>query len=158
MKRTTVGSLVLLAVIGLVGGWFLDAALASSGRPIVVPPFTLPIALVAIGVIVLLLARPVNKAVRTREYSSVDPFYATRVVVLAKASSLAGGLLAGAGTGILLYLLSRSVVPGVGSILMAAATIVGAAILLAAGLIAERMCTIPPDDEGPPKGPVATTI
>ncbi|WP_167042514.1 DUF3180 domain-containing protein [Salinibacterium sp. ZJ454] len=158
MKRTTLGSLVLLAVIGLVGGWFLDAALASAGRPIVVPPFTLPVALTAIGVIVLLLARPVYKAVRTGEYARVDPFYATRVVVLAKASSLAGALLAGGGAGILLYLLSRSVVPGVGSILMAAATIVGAAILLAAGLIAERMCTIPPDDEGPTKGPVTTTI
>ena len=157
MKRTTVGSLILLAVIGVLGGWFLDAGLAASGRPIVVPPYTLPIALVAIGVIVLLLARPVWAAVRTREYARVDPFYATRVVVLAKASSLAGALLAGVGVGILVYLLTRSVVAGVGSILMAAATIVGAAILLAAGLIAERMCTIPPDDEGP-EGPVTTTL
>ncbi|WP_157157418.1 MULTISPECIES: DUF3180 domain-containing protein [unclassified Diaminobutyricimonas] len=158
MRPSTAGPLILLAVIGTVGGWFLDAGLAASGRPVVIPPLTLPLALMLIGVIVVVIAWPVRTAVRTRELNRVDPFYATRAVVLAKASSLSGALLAGFGLGITVYLLSRTVVPGVSSILMAVATVVGAAILLAAGLIAERMCTLPPDDDSPEQGPAASRL
>ncbi|MEQ1737780.1 MAG: DUF3180 family protein, partial [Rhodoglobus sp.] len=78
----------------------------------------------------------------------VDPFYATRVVMLAKASALSGALLAGAGLGIAVYLLGRSV-PGVGSISLAFAGAAGAVLLLVGGLIAEHMCAIPPDDDDP---------
>jgi hypothetical protein len=77
----------------------------------------------------------------------VDPFYATRVVMLAKASALGGGLLTGGGIGLLVYLLSRSVAPGVGSLGLTIAALVGAVVLLAGGLIAELMCRIPPDDD-----------
>jgi hypothetical protein len=158
VRPSTAGPLILLAVIGTVGGWFLDAGLAAAGRPVVIPPLTLPLALALIGVIVVVIAWPVRKAVRARELNQVDPFYATRAVVLAKASSLSGALLAGFGLGITVYLLSRTVVPGVSSILMAVATVVGAAILLAAGLIAERMCTLPPDDDSPETGPAASRL
>jgi hypothetical protein len=38
------------------------------------------------------------------------------------------------------------VLPAVGSITMAFATALGALVLLVAGLVAENMCTIPPDE------------
>jgi hypothetical protein len=147
VTRTKPLHLVLLALLG--GGvlWFTETALAASGRPVLIPPFTLGVALLLIGVIIVMMALPVRRVSRGVPNARVDPFYATRVVMLAKASSLGGALLAGAGLGVALYLLSRSVLPGVGSVTMAFATTVGAVLLLVAGLVAEHMCTIPPEDD-----------
>lgn len=138
--------LFLLAALGAVTLWFVETALAASGRPVLIPPFTLAAALVLIGVIIVVMAWPVRRVARGDRTKRVDPFYATRVVMLAKASSLSGALLAGGGLGIAGYLLSRTVLPAVGSVTMGVATAIGAILLLAAGLVAENWCTIPPDD------------
>ncbi|HEY0260163.1 MAG TPA: DUF3180 domain-containing protein, partial [Lacisediminihabitans sp.] len=111
MKRTSVISLIVLAVIGGVGGAFLEMGLTAGGRPIVLPPLTLAIALAAIGGIVVSLAVPIRRLTRGTAKGPIDPFYATRVLVLAKASALSGALLTGFGIGITVYLLTRSVVP-----------------------------------------------
>jgi Protein of unknown function (DUF3180) len=154
MKHTRPSTLVLFAVIGIVGGWFLDAALAAAGEPVIVPPYSLAVVLVILAVLVVVAAVPVRRAVK--DGTRVDPFYAMRVVVLAKASSLTASLLAGGALGILIYLLSRPVVPGPGSALMALAATAGAIALLVGGLIAERMCTVPPeDDDDKPAGVTA---
>ncbi len=146
MKRTSPVTLVLLAVLGGVVGAFLETALTAGGRPIIVPPLTLAIALAAIGGIVISLAVPIRRLTRGKAKGPIDPFYATRVLMLAKASALCGALLTGFGIGIGIYLLTRSVLQ-VNSVGLAVATIVGSAVLLAAGLIAEHMCTIPPGDD-----------
>lgn len=146
MTRTKPLHLVMLAVFGGAVLWFVETALAASGRPVVIPPFTLAIALVLIGVIIVVMAWPVRKVARGDRTKRVDPFYATRVVMLAKASSLGGALLAGGALGITGYLLSRSVLPAVGSVTMGVATAVGAILLLVGGLVAEHWCAIPPDD------------
>ena len=148
MKRTRVSTLVVLLVFGAGAGGLLQVALAAAGRPIVMLPVTLPLAFAAIGAIVVTLAVPIRKMTRGSSRGPVDPFYATRVVMLAKASSLSGALTTGAGLGMLVYLLSRSVMPGVGSVGAAVASIGGAAVLLVCGLIAEFMCRIPPSDDG----------
>ena len=148
MSRTKPTHLILLAVLGGGLAWLLEVALTASGRAVVIPPFTLALALAAIGVIVVLMALPIRRATRGTASSRVDPFYAARTAMLAKASSLSGALVGGAGLGIAVYLLSRSV-PAVGSVTMAFATAAGAILLLIGGLIAEHMCTIPPDDSTP---------
>lgn len=147
MTRTKPLTLVLLAVLG--GGltWFLETALAATGNPVLIPPVTLGVALLLIGVLIVVMALPVWRVARRKPNAQVDPFYATRVVMLAKASALGGALLGGAGVGIALYLLSRSALPAVGSITMAFAMALGALLLLVAGLVAEHMCSIPPDDD-----------
>ena len=150
MTRTNPLHLLLLVVLGGVTSWFLEIALAASGRPVIIPPFTLAVALVLIGVIIVVMALPVRRVSRGIPNARVDPFYATRVVMLAKASALSGALLGGGGLGIVGYLLTRSVLPAVGSVTMAVATAVSAIVLLVAGLIAEHMCAIPPGDDEPP--------
>ena len=147
MTRTTPASLVLLAVLG--GGvmWFIETALATSGRAVVLPPVTLGVALLLIGVIIVAMALPVRRVSRGVAHARVDPFYATRVLMLAKASSLGGALLGGGGLGIVGYLLSRSLVASPNAVTMSVVTAVGALLLLVAGLVAEHMCSIPPDDE-----------
>ena len=149
MKRTRPLVLVLFAVFGGLIGWLLELALVAGGAAIEPPPYTLALVLAIIGILIVAFALPVRRAVREREANRIDPFYATRVVMLAKASSMAGSLLLGAGIGILLFLLTRSVVAGLGSVYETVATLVGSAILLIGGLVAEYMCSIPPDDEEP---------
>jgi Protein of unknown function (DUF3180) len=149
VTRTVPLHLVLLAALGGGAAWFLEVALTASGRAILIPPFTLAVALTLIGVIVIAMALPVRKVSRGVPNARIDPFYATRVVILAKASSLGGALLGGAGLAIAAYLLSRSVLPAAASVSMAIATAVGAIVLLVAGLVAEHMCALPPDDDSP---------
>ncbi|MFC6356763.1 DUF3180 domain-containing protein [Luethyella okanaganae] len=147
MRRTHATSLIVFGLVGVVIGYLVDTAAAASGLPVLVPPLSLPFTLVAIGAIVVLLAVPIRRAVKGTSKTRIDPFRAMRVAVLAKASSLSGVLLAGGGIGILLYLLSRSIVPALGSIWLAIATVLGAVVLLVAGLVAEHFCTLPPGDD-----------
>jgi hypothetical protein len=159
VTRTRPITILTFAVLGAAAAWLLEIALIATGQTIVMPPVTFAIVLGLVGIVVLALAIPVRRAVRSREHSRIDPFYATRVVVLAKSSSIAGSLLSGAGLSILAFLLTRSVVPGIGSILMAVATAGGALILLVGGLVAEFMCTIPPEDsEKQPKAPTKPQV
>ena len=123
-----------------------ELAIASSGLPIIIPPISLGVTLVALGGVVVLLAWPVRRAVRATVKVHIDPFRAMRVAVLAKASAFSGALFAGAGIGLLFYLLSRSVAPVASSLWLAVATAAGGLILLIAGLVAEHFCVLPPDD------------
>jgi hypothetical protein len=148
MTRTRPGLLLALGIAGAVVGWLLEFVLVASGRPAVIPPVTLGAAVGLIGILIVLLALPVNRVARKLPGAQVDPFYATRIVLLAKASSMAGSLVTGLGGAILVFLLTRSVLPAVGSVSMAVVTTVGAILLLAGGLIAEKMCTLPPEDDG----------
>ena len=152
MTRTTPTPLIVLFLIGAGAGWLVELMLVGTGRPSLVPPFTLGTALGLIGVLVVLLAMPVWRVVRRVHGAKVDPFYATRIVLLAKASSLAGSLLTGLAAAVLAFLLTRSVVAAAGSVGMAVVTLVGAALLLIGGLVAEKMCTLPPEDEDPRAG------
>ena len=147
MRRTSVVSLIVIGVVAAAGAWMLQLGLAASGRPVLVPPFTLPLALGAIGAIVVSLAVPIRRMTRGSMTSPVDPFFATRIVMLAKASALSGALLSGVALGLLIHLLTRAVVPAIGSLAPSIAAIVGAAVLLACGLVAEHMCRIPPRDD-----------
>ena len=149
MTRTRPSVLLLLGAAGAVLGWFVELALVASGRPAVIPPITLGVAVGLIGVLIVLLALPISRVTRKVAGAHVDPFYATRVVLLAKASSLAGALVTGLAAAILVFLLTRSVLPAVGSVSMAVVTLVGAIVLLAGGLVAEKMCTLPPEDDEP---------
>jgi hypothetical protein len=147
VKRTRPFVLVLFAVIGAGAGLLLQVILASTGGAAASAPFTLALSLAVIGVLVVVFAVPVRRAVRDRENHHVDPFYATRVVILAKASSIAGSLLFGATSAIVGYLLTRTVVAAVGSIFTSGAAVIGSIVLLVCGLVAENMCSLPPDDE-----------
>lgn len=146
MKHTRITTLVVVAVLSAAAAAFIEVALAKNGLPIFRLYITYGITLAVIGGIVISMAMPIRRMTRTTSAPRVDPFYATRVVMLAKACAITGALGVGVGAGVLAYLLTRSIV-GAGSIVQAVVTIVGAGILLAAGLLAERMCSIPPSDD-----------
>ena len=108
MTRTRPSTLILLAVIGAVVGFLLQIALAAASAPKFRPEFTFGATLALIGIVVVVLAVPVYRATHGALRQPVDSFYATRVVVLGKASGLAGALLSGLGSGLALELLIHS--------------------------------------------------
>lgn len=146
MRRTRPTSLIGLGVLGLVVGFLGELAASGTGLAVFVPPLTLPITLVAVAIIVVAFAIPIRRAVRGSSSRRIDPFQAMRIVVFAKACSLSGALLTGAGAGILTYILTRDVLPASNAVLLTALGTAGAVILLVAGLVAEFFCTLPPDD------------
>ena len=150
MKRTRPTTLILLALIGGVGGFLVQLILGSASQPKLRPEYTLAITLVFIAALVIGLAVPVRRATRATVRRHIDPFYATRVAVLAKASALGGALLTGFGAGFLVELLVRAGSPAGDNLWRVLAMLAASVVLLAAGLIAEYLCTVPPGDDDKP--------
>lgn len=157
MTRTRPATLVLLAVIGTVVGFLLQIALAAASAPKFQPELTFGATLALIGIVVVVLAVPVYRATHGPLRHPVDSFYATRVVVLGKASGLVGALLTGLGIGLSLELLIHSGTTTGETVLRVLAALGGAVLLLAGGLVAEFLCRVPPrnedDDDHPDRGP-----
>jgi hypothetical protein len=149
MRRTSVGLLVVLALIAGGGGFLLDHLLTAAGRVTFTPSLLLPVLLLLIAAASLGVAWPVRRSVRSGV--RIDPFRALRAATLARASSLLGAIMAGFGAGLLVFLLSRPVVPQVGSTVAMLALIGSAIVLVIAALVAEQFCTLPkdPDDSEP---------
>ncbi|MDY0907894.1 DUF3180 domain-containing protein [Microbacterium sp. CFBP9034] len=147
MKRTGPGILIVAALLGVAAGFLLDQILTSSGRPTFTPLVSLPILLVALGAIVLILAMPIRRATRGTGTAAVNPFRALRVAMLAKASSIVGAALGGLAVGLLLFVGTRPAAPSLGSLATVIATAVCGALLVAAALVAEHLCTIRKDDD-----------
>jgi hypothetical protein len=149
VKPTRASVLVSVAVVAAVAGFAVDAVLASRAAPTLLLSVPLGLTLAFIGVAVVLMARPVRRHARegALRQRPVDPLYATRVVVLAKASSIGGALFGGFGIGLLLYLLTRNATPSLGSTLPNAVALGGAVVLTVCALVAERMCIAPPGDD-----------
>jgi len=147
VRRTGPTPVIGLAVIGGVAGFLLEYWATTTGRSLIVPPITMPLMLVVIAGILVGFAIPIRRSVSGASNKRIDPFHATRIVVLAKASSLVGALLTGFGAGLLIFFLTRTVLPGVGSMWLAIASCLGAAVLCAAGLVAEHLCTLPKDED-----------
>ncbi|ARC55600.1 hypothetical protein AS850_00740 [Frondihabitans sp. 762G35] len=147
MTRTRPSTIVALLIVAVVAGFAFDAVLAATLRPVAVPPLSLGLVLLAIAAIVVSLAVPVFRVARGRTREPIDAYYATRVVLMAKASSLSGSLFGGFVGGMLIYMLTRGVPVAASSALPTIVSVVGGLVLLAGGLVAEFMCTVPPSDD-----------
>ncbi|MGH3703880.1 MAG: DUF3180 domain-containing protein [Agromyces sp.] len=146
MRRTHPSTIIAFVLAGIVAGYLIDLAIVSNGSKAIVPPLSLPITLAGVAALVVAFAWPIRRAVKGKATKHLDPFRAMRTAVLAKACSLSGALMLGFGVGITLFLVTRSVVPSPATIWLAVATAIGAALLMAGGLVAEFFCTLPPDD------------
>lgn len=151
MKRTSPALLIGLALAGVGAGYLLDHVLTITGRATFTPSGFLPVLLIFVAGAALGVAWPVRRSVRGATPGRIDPFRALRAATLARASSLLGAIMAGFGTGLLLFLLSRPVSPPVGSTVAMAALVASSLVLTVAALVAEQFCTLPkdPDDRQP---------
>ena len=147
MGTTKASTLVGLFLAGAIVMFFGELLLVRLGEPQFTPPITLGAALFFIGLILPTLAWPIRSVTKPSDSQKprepVNPFYATRVLLLAKAGSLTGALLTGAGVGIVVFIASRTVI-AVGPLVLAASAAVGGVVLTIASVLAERWCRIPP--------------
>lgn len=146
MRRTSAATIAVVAVIGGAVAWLLQVGLVSNGAPSFIPPLSLWAALFLVAIALLALGWPVRRWVKGRARRRVDPFYAMRVLVLAKASSLTGALLLGAGLVLVVYAVSRTGSAATPAFAPSVVTCVAALVLGVAGIVVEGWCRIPPDD------------
>ncbi len=151
--------LTLLAVAAIDGFVALIATdlFVRSGKAVFIAPTSLIFTLPAIAILLVAFAWPMLKyrrdlaaALKAKEpkpIKRIDPFYAVRLLVLAKASSFTSSAILGWQIGVLLYLLSR---PAQGSEAMARTIEAGiaAVVLQVVALVIERFCRLPNEDRG----------
>jgi hypothetical protein len=153
VKRTGAGLLLLVGAGGIVVGFLVDQLLTAAGRPTFTPSFMLPVLLVLLGAVTVALAVPIRRATAGEGTGRVDPFRALRIAMLARASSIVGAGVAGVAAGLTVFLVTRPVAPSLGSTGAVIAATVGGLLLVAAGLVAEHLCTIRKDDDDDQPGP-----
>ncbi|MGF1663684.1 MAG: DUF3180 domain-containing protein [Kineosporiaceae bacterium] len=146
---TTRGTTVLaVAVVCLVLSWAGLRVALDLGWSLPSPPWavTAVIALLAVGT--LAVAWPVRQWTAGRRDRPVDPLRAARTVALAKASVLTGAVVTGFWGAFAVTVLPRVEVPAqTGRAVAVLLAVVASVGLLVAGMLAERWCRIPPEDD-----------
>ena len=115
------------------------------------PPqsFVAAVAILVVAAVVLVLGWEVRRSVRGERKPPMNPLAAARVAVLSKAAVYGGAVLAGWYAAIGLSLLDDATGVRRERLLTAAAAAVASAALVGAGLLAQRWCRLPPDDDSP---------
>ena len=154
----------MATVVAWSASYVLVKLLLQNGASIPVATPTVLISLPAIAIIELLIAIPIfryrselqkfiKSGVRPKR---IDPFYAMRVLVLAKATSIAGSLFLGAALALVFSQLSQPVVPD--SIWLNAAALLESILLIVVALVIERACKLPDDGENASSATEKTSI
>lgn len=145
---------VVLAFLGAgMVGWLVWTTVIGRGGSPPIVPWTVAAVLVLLAAIVLWLGLAVRQYQRGKR-PDLDPIRAARTAVLAKASSYAGGLLAGwYGAQTLVLLLDLANEPIRTGALSAGLATLAAVGLAVVGLVVERFCRLPPpSDEATAEG------
>lgn len=143
----------VFSLVGLVLGLVLSQLSAGFGYVFPASPTTLPISLLVLALANYLFSFPIYRY--RKQLASYkegvrperpNPFYAVRVLILARASVLAGALFAGWHAGLIIWLLSFSVAPE-NLMLTSSFGLVGAVALIIGGLVSQWNCKTPPSSD-----------
>ena len=161
MKPTRVSTLVIVAVVCAVAGWLLLRAVYAKLPPL---PWTGVPALLIAAVAEAWMGRDLKARIAGRGLGArrggdqgarsgpkpVDPLFVSRMVALAKASSVAAAIIAGFAAGFDFYLAgSLNASTPRDDALTAVITFVAAVVLACAALYLENCCRVPDDPEAP---------
>lgn len=145
LERTSVLTVAAFGVAGLAAGVLVQVFNSTRGDAPFVPPVSLPATLLVIAAVVLGLGIALRRAVTRASARPVNPFHAVRLLAGARASQFAGSLLGGFGLGLLVQVMTRSVVPPSPIWVPMLLVAVSGIVLLVAGALAEWLCRVPPD-------------
>jgi hypothetical protein len=150
VRPTRVRSLAVVCAVATALGWLLQRMLRNSGRDMPPVPWTAAIGLLLVACLVYSAAVPVRRLTNGSPGAKpVDPLRAARTAVLGKATAYAGALVLGWYLAQLVLLVPDLDISARRSeALRAAVTALAALTVAVAGLVAERMCRVPPDDRG----------
>ncbi|MEW1956383.1 DUF3180 domain-containing protein [Kineococcus sp. NPDC059986] len=148
MKPTRPGLLLALGFLAAVGAWSALQVWVSSGNS---EPDLMWRTTVTIGLLVLAVLGvgwPVKQWVEGDKSRRIDALRAARTAALAKAASVAGALLVGVflGWGVH-YLPTLHIAARRSEAWVAVGDVVVSALLVVAGLVVERWCRVPPEDD-----------
>ena len=153
MRPARPGVLLATGFLAAVLTWSGLRAWTGTGgsEPQLVWRTTLTIGLLVVAV--LGLGWPVRQWVRGEKGRRIDALRAARTAVLAKAATVAGALLAGVSAGFCAhYLPTLDIDARRGQFLVALADLVLSALLLVVGLVVQRYCRVPPEEDEPEAG------
>ena len=149
MKPTKAGPVIAVVFVLSVVSFLAVRLMVSNGMPIPTSPTNLLLALALIAVVLLALSVPIWRyKTALTQYTTgprpkrVDPFYAVRVVLLAKASALTGSGFVGWHLGALIAQLSLPV-SFTAALLQNSFGLVASLLLTAAAIVAEQICRLP---------------
>jgi hypothetical protein len=150
MKSTKISTLLLVTIPTAVVSFFVVRLLVANGNPSPVSPLNLLITLVAIALVILALSLPIwnyKNAVKKKPAAKrVDPFYAVRVLLLSKASSISGSIFLGWHIGAVTSQLISPVTAG-SALLQNGAGGVASLVLIASSIATEQICRLPDDSD-----------
>ena len=160
MKQTRVSTLIGAAVATGILAFGICAWMVRAGAPVPISTTQFLLMLPTVAAILIILALPIFRyraAIKaalenpkdpkvTAAIKRVDGFYALRVAMLSKAVSVAGSMFVGWHLGVLINVLSSPQWTA-GSLWRCIFGVLGAGSMIAAGIIVERSCKIPPDAE-----------
>jgi hypothetical protein len=153
VNLTPFRALVVAAVFGGLSGWLV--VVIANAFDLIPPevPWTAPIGLILVAALVGALAYATHQRIQVRR-ERIEPQRAVALLVLGKASALAGALVAGGYFGFALMFLTRldAAAPRDRVIRSAVAIVAGVALCIM-GLLLERACKVPTEpDEGADAG------
>jgi len=162
LKQLKIRNLLLLAVGSGILGAFYGMLLVSRGFALPIARQTTLVTMPVIGALLFLISVPVIRHRRlTAEYQKalaegkaagllrpkpLDPFYAVRVLLLAKSAAIASAVFAGFQAGlVVLQLFSPVVAP---SVWLNVGAVIGSIFSLVIGVMIERFCRVRDDSGG----------
>ena len=140
-------ALVVLALFGGLAGWLL--AVTTQALNVVPPsiPWSAPVGLIVVAALVGAIAWSTHQQIQVRR-ERMEPSRAVAFLVLGKASALGGALVAGGYLGFALSFVSRFDAEGPRErVIRSLVAIVGGVGLAVAGLLLERACRVPYDED-----------
>lgn len=149
MKPARASAALVTALVTAAAGWLLlDLWSRQGGRT---PPlsYVAAAAIAVVAAVVAVLGWEVRRSVRGERRPRMNPLAAARIAVLAKAAVYGGAVLTGWYAALGLSVLDDASGVRRDRLLTAAAAAVASAVLVGAGLLAQRWCRLPPDDEDP---------
>ena len=152
LQRTSPLSIVAFAVVGIGAGLLVQIARSTAGQGALVPPLSLALTMLVMAAVLIVLGIALRRAVTRASGKPVNPFHAVRLLAGSKAGQFAGALLGGFGGGLLLQLLTRSVMPGAELWLPMLFVVFAGVVLVVCGVITESLCRVPPSEGDEPGG------
>lgn len=148
LAPTGIGQLLLLAAVAFATSTTFLQLRQAAGGTTPPPPVVAIVVLVALAVAVLVVAWPVRRWNRGHRDRPLNPLRAARTVALAKSAALSGAVLSGGWLGFVAIALPLVTLQAQAERAVAAGAVVLASLALTgAGLLAERWCMIPPEDD-----------
>jgi lysylphosphatidylglycerol synthetase-like protein (DUF2156 family) len=136
------------AVVGLVGGWLFHRVVY--GGPTFAPlvPWSHSLALALIASILFVTARSTRRTIQQR-HGGLTPHHFVNRLALARACAYVGSLAAGAYFGYALSWVHVDSGLATERIVRSAVAGVAGVLVVVAGLLLERACRVPPEDDEP---------